>query len=241
MPGVLPRALRLSDGGIYNNLGYDWFKVLNEQLQGTPNTLWPFGELPVADELRAADELRIEEATDVIIVNAGAPSKMVRSLPSLIPFIRLARVMSVLYDNTVQPRLELIRAGGRPLIDIQETPKELGDRLAKTPGEVAERAMRIIDKLKSREDKFWAALSEDTAGTTTKLTPAGPRTAARVMLHGYLSGLVLSHAQFGGSLPARIRGEAYFLKLVDRDPSSSAKNPPETTAAESPNHQDVAA
>ena len=187
MPGELPRTLKLADGGVYNNLGDDWFDILKDQSL----SLWPFGELDVQPP-------KIEPK-NVIIVNASAPSRRVHRLG---PFT-LARIMSVLYDNTVLPRVKLIT--DKRLIDIAEHPLKLASTLAEND---------LIMKLKGRTDEFWADFGRDTAGTRTKLSPAGRRTAARLMLHGYLSSLVLLHAQFGGNLPKQIRGEGYFLKLV---------------------------
>ena len=202
MPGPLPRTLRLADGGVYNNLGNDWFEILKKQSQVSPPLLWPFGELSI--------ELSMIETENVIIVNAGAPS---RRLQRLGPF-SLARIMSVLYDNTVKPRVELI--GDGPLIDIRETPLELAKRLGKLDGDVGRRATALATKFDSKNDGFWDDFGQDTAGTKTKLSGAGRRVAARLMLHGYLSSLALFHARFEGNVPEQIRGEAYFLKLVDK-------------------------
>jgi hypothetical protein len=213
MPGPLPRILRLADGGVYNNLGNDWFEILNMQSQASRPLLWPFGEL----EVKPA----IIEAKNVIIVNASAPS---RRVTWLYPFT-LARVMSVLYDNTVRPRVRLIRDAHLPLIDIAETPLKLATSLAKLEGDVSRRAKDLTTKLEGKTDEFWADFCQETAGTPTKLTKAGRRTAARLMLHGYLSTIVLLHTKFEGHLPEQIRGEAYFLKLVDRERPRHALDP----------------
>jgi predicted acylesterase/phospholipase RssA len=205
MPGPLPRTLRLADGGVYNNLGNDWFEILKKQSQASPPLLWPFGELSV--------EPSMIETKNVIIVNAGARS---RRLQRLGPF-PLARIMSVLYDNTVRPRVKLIRADDFPLIDIEQTPFKLANSLAELDGDVGRRAQALITKFDGRTDDFWADFGRDTAGTKTKLTGAGRRVAARLMLHGYLSSLALLHAKFEGKIPEQIRGEGYFLKLVDKE------------------------
>jgi predicted acylesterase/phospholipase RssA len=213
MPGTLPRTLRLADGGVYNNLGVDWFDVLNNQSQAPP-TLWAFGDLTV-------EPLRIERE-NVIIVNASASTGRVPdSWVHWFGPLTLARIMSVLYDNTVKPRVKLIRDENRPLIDIQETPLELANRLAEKDkdNDVGRRAKALVTKLKGPSVAFWTDFSRDTAGTKTKLSPAGPRPAARLMLHGYLSSLVLLHTRFEGNLPERIRGERYFLKLVEGIPA----------------------
>ena len=169
-----------------------------------PRLLWPFGELNV--------KLSMIETNNVIIVNAGAPS---RRLLRLGPF-PLARIMSVLYDNTVRPRVELVRAAKLPLIDIEQTPFKLANSLAELGGDVGGRAKALATKFDGGGD-FWADFGRDTAGTKTKLSGAGRRVAARLMLHGYLSSLALLHAKFEGKLPEHIRGEGYFLKLVDKE------------------------
>ena len=206
MPGPLPLFLRLADGGVYNNLGNDWFEVLQKQSQTSPPLLWRFGELEV--------EAPIIEAKNVIIVNAGAPSRRIRFL---FPFGTLARIMSVLYDNTVRPRVKLIREECGPLIDIAETPLKLATSLAKLEGDVGRRAKKLMMEFESRTDEFWADFTHDTAGTPTKLTKAGRRTAARLMLDGYLSSIVLLYSRFDGQLPKKLEGEAYFLRLVDQE------------------------
>jgi hypothetical protein len=121
----------------------------------------------------------------------------------------------VLYDNTVKPRVDSIRAGRRPLIDIQESPVDLARRLARElEGPAAERAAAMVHRLEGRTDRFWEDLSSETSGTATKLSAAGPRTGARLMEHGYLSSLVLLHARFGAKVPDKLRGERYFSRLV---------------------------
>lgn len=204
MPGQLPRVLRLADGGVYNNLGFDWFDVLHRETQPSPRSLWPFGELSI-------EPLRIEKE-NVIVVNAGAPSSRVRWLP---PF-PVTRIMSVLYDNTVRPRVDLLQRDKFPVIDIEQTPPELLQSLVDGKIGCKSRASALATKLEGKKKQFWADFSRDTASTRTKLTPAGPRAAARLMLHGYLSSLVLFHVRFEGNLPDRIRGEQYFLELVDQ-------------------------
>jgi hypothetical protein len=122
--------------------------------------------------------------------------------------------MSVLYDNTVRPRVDLLQRDKFPVIDIEQTPLELVKSLVDEGIGCKNRASALEKKLKGKTEEFWADFSRDTAGTRTKLTPAGSRAAARLMLHGYLSSLVLFHVRFGGNLPNRIRGEQYFLELV---------------------------
>ncbi len=221
MTGALPSLVRLADGGIYNNLGTDWFEVLDKQSEASPPVLWPFGEIKV-------NPLKIK-TENIIVINASAPSRRVQRLA---PFpLSLSRIMSVLYDNTVKPRLLAISDKGHPLIDIAESPLKLARRLEKLDGEAGLRAKSIATTLKGRDDVFWADFSRDTAGTKTKLSGAGRRTGARLMLDGYLLSLVLLHVIFKAKLPEKIKGEEYFLSLVYGDQNRSAGR--ETAAAES--------
>jgi hypothetical protein len=216
MPGKLPRVFQLADGGIYNNLGYDWFEILNTQMGTSPPILWPFGELDV-------ERVKIDKM-NVIVVNAGASSRKVRWLP---PF-PVARIMSVLYDNTVRPRVEFLQSQSLPVIDIEQTPIQLAESLP-----TSEYTKALIAKFNTKPKEFWADFGRDTAGTRTKLSRAGRRVAARLMLHGYLSSLVMFGARFGGDLPERIRGEHDFLELVTaliQEPRAVDIRPsPETT------------
>jgi predicted acylesterase/phospholipase RssA len=222
MPGALPRTARLVDGGVYNNLGTDWFVFLDKQLPSA-SKLWPTGELKVE-----MPDIRLK---NVIVVNAGAPSQRVRWLGPL----TLARIMSVLYDNTVRPRVQALQAQDQPLIDIAESPMQLAKRLVHLPDDEGRRAQKLVNLFSDREEQFWADFVQETAGTRTKLTSAGPREGARLMLHGYLSSLVLLHVRFGAPLPEPIRGEQYFLTLVRRPstPSSAVKQPAVGRAKES--------
>src|SRR5262249_14714714 len=184
--GELPPLVRLADGGVYNNLGIDWFDVLEKQA----HQLWPFGKLDVRPPNIARD--------NIIVVNASAPSQKIDRLR---PIFSVARIMSVLYDNTVRPRLDALMHQQRPVIDISESPLALAERLGQDQGEVGQRANAVALKLRAMGQRFWEDLTRDTSGTPTKLTRAGARTGARLMLHGYLSTLVLLHARFGAALP----------------------------------------
>ena len=224
--GELPRLMCLADGGVYNNLGTDWFQVLKSQAQGS--VLWPFGELDVWPPSIPAD--------NVIVVNAGAPSK---AIDRLRPMFTVARIMSVLYDNTVRPRLETEKNEKRPVINISESPLAMAERLGESEGAVGERAKAAASKLRGMDPRFWDDLKRDTSGTKTKLTLAGARTGARLMLHGYLSSLVLLHARFSASLPPTFLGDDYFDSLVSSGLKSGhtveAASPGDGTSAGSPN------
>jgi len=208
MPGdALPREVQLVDGGVYNNLGTDWFSVLaDEQSRHERGLVKPCGGLVVDLPPRI-------KTKNIIVVNAGAPSRAVKRL--LPGFLAVSRIMSVLYDNTVQPRIDLFRSENRPLIDIQESPLKLAESLKRLEGNAGVRARTLAERfLEEWPRTFWEDFSRDTASTRTKLSRAKIRRAARLMLHGYLSSLVLLHVRFGVALPERLRSEGDFFSLV---------------------------
>jgi hypothetical protein len=89
---------------------------------------------------------------------------------------------------------ESIQKQKLPLIDIEESPFRMATRLA-TQGkdEAMDRPKVLAATLQSMPDHLWADFSRDTAGTETKLSGAGRRTAARLVLHGYpISSLLIS-------------------------------------------------
>jgi predicted acylesterase/phospholipase RssA len=218
-----PRLLKLTDGGVYNNLGTDWFDELRLQRE---SEVWPFGGLDLEAEVGAVHRR--------IVVNAGAAS---RRMTRLVPFMGLKRTMNVLYDNTVRPRLQSMRQdAARDLdapivIDIAESPYDLARRLARIdPASYDkelqaeaqarhERAELLVKFLGRRDEMYWSEFVRQTASTPTKLTRAGVEPGARMMLHGYLSLLVVLHVADAILLPERLKDEGYFLALA-RDATS---------------------
>jgi predicted acylesterase/phospholipase RssA len=200
-----PKRLKLVDGGVFNNLGTDWY----EELERQRDAIWKFGEL----------EVSYPSVSRMIIVNAGAPN---RPIARLQPLQWIAREMSVLYDNTVRPRIAAIhREAERSsfaalLIDIDESPMDFARRLANSAdGPISGRAQEMARRLEAQSPKYWIQFARQTAGTKTKLSKAGRDVATRLMLHGYLSALVLMHSVYAVDID-KIRGEEYFLQLTGR-------------------------
>ena len=133
-----------------------------------------------------------------IVVNAGAPSQEIRRL-----YVGMTtlRTMSVLYDNTVRPRVAQIVGRKGLLLDIKDSPPELAGDSQRFTGQKAKRAEQIGKQLRKRGKEFWDDLKEETAGTPTKLSGADGGPLAQLMHHGYLSAMVLLWAEYGESLP----------------------------------------
>jgi predicted acylesterase/phospholipase RssA len=229
LPPPYPRRLKLNDGGVYNNLGTDWFDELDAQSR---SPLWPFGNVALHTPLTPV--------TRRLVVNAGAASRGVRRVP---PFLALSRTMSVLYDNTVRPRLQTMRDRAMntlaaPLvIDISESPYNIARRLSdidvdsypdgerERAEQCRDRATALADRLAVPGEPYWIEFARQTSSTPTKLTRAGLESGARMMLHGYLSTVVALHIVHGAELPKEVKDEGYFLDLAGRRGSTAVAAP----------------
>jgi predicted acylesterase/phospholipase RssA len=218
-----PHWLKLTDGGVHNNLATGWYDELSRQT----GMMWAFGNMPLP---RPLDQVRRR-----VVVNAGGGSRAVRRVP---PVLSAFRVMSVLYDNTVRPRLDALmdrsksEADAPIVIDIRESPyhlarrhsdwdiEELGDR--ETAEARRDRAEDLVRWLGRQPEEYWYAFARQTSGTPTKLTKAGMESGARMMLHGYLSTLVVLNIVDDVKIPDVVRDEGYFLDLAGRAPRDRA-------------------
>ena len=140
--------------------------------------------------------------------------------------------MSVLCGKTVRPRVRERKARAVALIDISDSPLDLAEShrrdLAKVDSTVDMAARNgrtaLCRLLQQRSDEEvsrsnWRDFSQRTSTTRTKLSRAGVDTAARLMWHGYLSGLVLLDVVYGWPMPepGDVKGEHYYLELAGRD------------------------
>jgi predicted acylesterase/phospholipase RssA len=213
------RSMKLTDGGVHNNLGTGWFEETEDQ----KSRLWRYGNRPDIESIKPTNRQ--------MIVNSGAASRRSRRVPSfMVPF----REMSILYDNTVKPRLDQFRddaANNLPapvVIDINQSPYHLAAHYARSAtddsGDQKKRSEDIRDKLESAwGERYWTDFARHTSSTPTKLTKAGLETGARILWHGYLSTLVTLHSLWGVPLP-KLLGEEYFLDMAGR-PSHSTRTP----------------
>jgi hypothetical protein len=151
--------------------------------------------------------------------------------------LSVRRTMSVLYDNTVQPRLAAIRkdALDNPhaaiVLDISESPIDLAAAAVES-GRQSERAARqeranTVTQmlLAGRSTAFWDGFALQTSSTPTKLTRAGLEPGARMVMHGYLSAIVALHIVNDVPLPKTVHDEGFFLDLAGR----SVRDRPNTT------------
>lgn len=205
-----PDVLFLSDGGVFNNLGTDAFSAndVGEQIY------LPDPTLPV-----------IPQVDRHIVINASAPAKVTR-LPKLAGWRTVkttARIMSVLYENTLRPRVQRLmedqdKPRGPIVIDISESPVELVDRLA-TDGandDVRKRALELRDLLsRAGSDYEWKTYSNRAALTKTVLSAVGRPAAMRLIRLGYLEASIACHISLGTQGVEFAPSVAWFRDLVN--------------------------
>jgi predicted acylesterase/phospholipase RssA len=218
------QKLKLTDGGVHNNLGIGWFDEIRYQHSAT---LWQYGNRHELQSMAPSDRQ--------IIVNSGAASRRPRRVPWYkVPF----RTMSILYDNTVKPRLEAIRSQAKAdpsapaVIDVTESPYHLaeyyenlgsGKAYVDRDPDLRSRAGRVKEILEgARDEPYWIEFARHTSSTRTKLTKAGLENGARIIWHGYLSTIVSLHSLWKVPLPSVVLDEGYFLDMGGRPKSVSA-------------------
>lgn len=214
-PPPYPRLLKLSDGGVHNNLGTDWFRVL--AAPGTDPRVRFGGQI---------ESSQLTQVTRQVVVNAGAASGGLHRVPW---FNVVRRTMSILYDNTVQPRLDALRQPGHEgavVIDIAESPYHLARRYSETlSSDARDRAETMRATLAERDERYWLAFARQTSEAPTTLSRMGLESGARMVMHGYLSAVVAMHVLLDAPLPDQVRSEGYFLDICGRDPRKVETSP----------------
>lgn len=227
-----PRALFLSDGGVWNNLGTDW----------TP---------PVGKDDVPGSGVRL-------VVDASAPVASRRmgglNVPGLAEGLAIFRTMSVLYSNTVEPRVKALdgeaaqamreRALGTGrwslpavirVVDGREQLMRRYSRICRQAGVDRERDLfrgpngEVADLwgwLYKTHHKIHGKarpglrLWNSTVGTT--LGRVERDTAISLLMHGYVGAMTVLHAY--ATLPFAPRGRLdieRFSRLVDGNPGAT--------------------
>ncbi|GAA1968738.1 hypothetical protein GCM10009776_34810 [Microbacterium deminutum] len=199
---VRPPKIVLADGGVYNNLGTDWFEDSTRPL----SMIHDFGATtPVARK---------------IIVNASAPRR-VRRIQGWWParnIHSLMRIFGVMYENTVAPRLDALKSsadeGQVAVIDIAFSTGAAARTLCSSLDEdIKERAKGLAKTLgESSLSGYLDKIAIGSSGTRTKLSRIGEAATVQLLIHGYVSALVSCHAILGTDvvLPER----AWFEEMI---------------------------
>jgi predicted acylesterase/phospholipase RssA len=212
---VRPKHFLLADGGVFNNFGTEWFEDASEastRLYGTDDRF----EIPT-------------EVDAQIVVNASAPPRVTeldtkarwRRPWSWVPLRNVQtflRIISILYENTLEPRMRAFERESDEYIvlDISVQPNELARTIrdkSQSP-EVKLRAEKMFKRL-SELDKYWDEFIRRTSLTPTKLSFVGVDLATALMRHGYLMAAIACHARFDTPGIDKVPDEYWFDQLLD--------------------------
>lgn len=198
-----PPRLFLSDGGVFNNLATDWFDTNTPGGSGATNAPSPAN-------------------ADYLVVNASKPGR-IKSRRSWIYGLHLPalwRAMVVMQENTVRPRISLLKGEeGTAIVDISETPFALLERLmTHSDRYVKLRASRVASWLhEGRRENHWTNLASESATVPTQLERVAPTRAIHLLRHGYMNTAVAMSCLFGSYFTPQsgARGEEWFANLVE--------------------------
>ena len=210
-----PRTLLLADGGVFNNLGTDFFKDVATAARS------PFGR---------DGRFAIPPPVDLqVVVNASSPPR-VALLPLWWPrrnLVAFLRIITILYENTVRPRIDRLAEtsgdGSTFLVDIASSPLAAARAIAETTTDraVARRARALERALRETHGRYWDEFVALTSTTKTQLSRVGEATAIRLLRHGYLNALVTCHTQLDTPGLEVLPDETWFAGLV-REPARRA-------------------
>jgi len=213
----LPMSLSLVDGGVCNNLGTDYHEI---------QSAFSFGTRP--EEFYKAPEAISVDCSGAL----GKISLKFIHIPLLSELLALPRNISILYQNTILPRLE----SGAPTISIGLSPKMqqcVGAAKGRSGTERADhfrRAREVEEYFREHfethheEEKIFTDLAGSSGRVPTTFGALGEEATARLLWHGYLSALAVSYSAFGIKPPDDIcqRTIYHFRRLVSDAPDSVA-------------------
>jgi predicted acylesterase/phospholipase RssA len=211
------RSFKLTDGGVYDNMGTEWPMRLAQRLrEGTA----PAGLAPI-------DEL--------VVVNGSAAQGVVKReslrAPLLGELTTLLAVKDVLYDQTTAVRRRLLdlrfrvtrrdpearegRLAGA-LVQIDRSPYDVPDEFAAFDDELADRARDVIARLGGDDDdsrKAWRATADASRSVKTALSKIPADRAASLVRHAYVLTMANCHVLLGYPIVA-VPDDARFRELV---------------------------
>jgi predicted acylesterase/phospholipase RssA len=215
----LPMSLSLVDGGVCNNLGTDYHEIKSAGSFGTRPE--GFYKAPKADLKISVDCSGALGQTRLKLIH----------VPLLSELLALPRNISILYQNTILPRLDW----GAPTISIRFSPEmqsawarklKIGTEQAdvfRRSGELF-KYFQVHFETHHEEKEIFDDLGKSSSRVPTTFGALGEEATARLLWHGYLSALAISYSAFGIEPPDNIceRTIYYFRRLVSNNPDSVA-------------------
>lgn len=217
----VPRRLPVTDGGVYDNMGSQWFTRLAErhaELSGGTAEQQSFAELIKPPDL-------------VVIANASGLGRVKTDGMSLWPvvgFVKgLLRVTSILYEQTTAFRRSTIvhdfddvtRGLDGTLVQITSDPTLFPVLRARAGQSDAARAQHALVRLNAIGGD-WNAEATRNAGVATAFWPLARTRMATVMWHAYLQTAANLHIKY--NTPLRVPPLDEFVALTggtNREPS----------------------
>jgi predicted acylesterase/phospholipase RssA len=213
----LPISLSLVDGGVCNNLGTDYHEIESAGTFGTRPE--GFYKAPKADSKISVDCSGALGQTRLKFIH----------IPLLSELLALPRNISILYQNTILPRLDW----GVPTISIRFSPEMqfAGARKLKIGIERTDlfpRSREVLEYFREHfethheEKAIFDDLGKSSSRVPTTFGALGEEATARLLWHGYLSALAVSYSAFGIKPPDSIceRTIYHFRRLVSDSPDS---------------------
>jgi hypothetical protein len=134
-------------------------------------------------------------------------------------FLAFVRILTVMYENTVRPRLSMLRqeeiVGTSAVIDLAASPLDTAEALVKSENQdVSERAKGMSRLLAGAAQNYWVDFLNTTSTLRTTLASVGFDSASGLVRHGYLNATVALHAQLNASDLMSVPPVAWFEQLV---------------------------
>lgn len=205
------RFLPVTDGGVYDNMGSQWFT-------GLPNRI---RRLPASGDAGKQVAALLHEPDVVVIANASGLGKTTWSPLVGIPLagwvLGLLRIKTILYEQTtasrrtslINDRFDKNDPPGT-LVHIASAPDtylRFEHRKKPTPRTV--RASQAFDRLGVAD---WLQQVEANAGVATAFWPLAPELMSQVVYHAYLQTMLNMHVKVG--TPLRVPERSEFDGLI---------------------------
>jgi hypothetical protein len=190
------KSFRLTDGGVYDNMGTEWPIRLSRRLrEGVPSSTHP-----------------PHEADELIVINGSAGRQVTKRRSLRVPLVgevtTLLAVKDVLYDQTTAVRRRWLNLrfniARKPtadpdgplhgtLVQIDRSPFELADAFRGFEDDMAKRARAAIARLGEATRDTWANEAKANMGVKTALSRIPVQRATSLLRHAYALTMVNSH------------------------------------------------
>lgn len=207
---------KLTDGGVYDNMGTEWPMDLSERLSRTEGGTPP--SLPGANELIVVNS---SGGWRDVVQRKGINAPLVGEISTLLA------VKDVMYDQTTSVRRRLLHLRFKTAstsdphslrgvtVQIDRSPYDLPQAFRDGTDAAADRAREVIRRLGDNDGdrKAWADVVVANKGTKTTLSKVAPGRAVALMRHAYVLTMVNCHVLLEYPLRA-VPDDTWFRDLI---------------------------